>query len=69
VPVREYAHCGLYLEQFEQVPGMLDGDWPTCRKCGQPMDRLISAPSFRVKGFNADNGYTRKDSTRRDSND
>lgn len=33
-----------------------------CSKCGEPgMERVPSAPSFKVTGFNAGNGYSRKD--------
>lgn len=29
-----------------------------CEHCGAEAKRIISAPSFRVNGYNADNGYS-----------
>ena len=59
MPVFAYQCCGCYLEQIE---GGIIADHknapPTCRVCGNPMPRVISTPTFRVKGYNAANGYT-----------
>ncbi len=52
--------CGELLRDFvlPSEKALYDlHPWPTC--CGVAMDRLPSAPSFVVKGFNASNGYSK----------
>lgn len=56
MPVHEYAHCGIRIEQFEGI-ATYENDWPRCPRCGALMDRSISAPAFVVKGYNAKSGY------------
>lgn len=34
--------------------------YTNCHKCGLTAHKQPSAPSFRVKGYNAENGYTTK---------
>lgn len=62
MPVHEYEHCHIRLEQFEGVSGY-ENTWPLCPRCGERMDRLISAPAFRVIGHNAANSYNKTSTT------
>lgn len=51
MPIREYACCGIRIEQLEGVLGAEpEGEAPICRRCGQPMQRLISRSSFQLRG-------------------
>jgi hypothetical protein len=33
--------------------------WPVCPKCRIALTREWAAPAFSIKGYNADNGYSK----------
>lgn len=56
MPIYEFKcpACGALKEQI--LP--LGTNTLVCPSCGQAMDKLISAPAFKVMGFNAQTGYS-----------
>lgn len=50
MPIYEYR-CGKCSHELEAIQKMSDAQLTDCPTCGEPaLDRLISAPSFRLKG-------------------
>lgn len=57
MPVYGYE-CGSCGHQFDGIYRFED-DVP-CEKCGAMTKKLPGAPSFKIKGFRAENGYGKK---------
>jgi putative FmdB family regulatory protein len=49
--------CGVTYEDIAST----QGTQVHCIQCGKMCERLPAAPNFAVKGYNARNGYTRKE--------
>jgi putative FmdB family regulatory protein len=49
--------CDLKVELSFRT--LEDADHATCPKCGSLLSRKPAAPNFSVKGYNADNGYSK----------
>ncbi len=49
VPIYEYL-CQECQHRFELKQGMSDAPVTTCRRCGGPVTKLISAPAIMFKG-------------------
>jgi len=50
MPIYEYA-CGACGHEFEALQKVSDAPLKKCPECGKPkLRKLISAPSFRLKG-------------------
>ena len=57
MPIYTYQ-CGSCGEVFDGI--YLYRDDVPCRKCGAMTHKVMGAPSFRIKGFRAQNSYGRK---------
>lgn len=49
---------GKTIEKLSNI----NDDNPVCEKCGNVMDKVISASNFVVNGYNYKNGYSKKES-------
>ena len=50
MPIYEYR-CGKCGHQLEAIQKMSDAELTDCPKCHEPaLGRMVSAPSFRLKG-------------------
>lgn len=57
MPMFNY-HCLSCGVTCERLVTNLRIDEQKCHQCGHFLKRLVSAPAFSVKGFNAKNGYS-----------
>lgn len=56
----ECEKCGRLVEHLFTVKQAKVLTFLECGECGGRMKKLISAPNFNVKGFNAKNLYSHK---------
>jgi len=58
MPVYEYQ-CKSCQRIFEVITIKKDKDPHKCPDCGKEGDKLMSAGSYRMKGYSAENGYSK----------
>ena len=49
MPIYEYQ-CGACGHRFERIQKFSDPAQSECPNCGQPVERLVSAPAIQFKG-------------------
>jgi len=62
MPIYEFEceKCNRLVEHFVTVTEAKTLTFLECGKCGGRMKKLISAPNFKVEGYNADNLYSKE---------
>ena len=62
MPIYEFEceECKRTVEHFVTSTEAKTLTFLECGKCGGRMKKLISAPNFKVEGYNADNSYSKE---------
>lgn len=55
MPIYEY-YCSHCKKQYERL--VMNDEQIKCAVCGTVLKKLISAPNFKIAGFNESNGYS-----------
>ncbi|MDP2908252.1 MAG: zinc ribbon domain-containing protein [Nanoarchaeota archaeon] len=56
----KYQGCEYCKDSFEIKQKITDSPLEECPKCQSPLEKIVSLFSFKINGYNAKNGYSRK---------